>query len=57
MRNWEDKKNHFEVIAGASIPRDGPTKRFAFAGGHDEKPKRRLFEVLRSQGLQMNQRV
>lgn len=57
VRSWGDKKSHFEVIAGKSIPRDGPAKRFAFAGEHDEKPKRRLFEVLRAQGLQMNQRV
>jgi hypothetical protein len=57
VRNWGDKKNHFEVIAGMSIPRDGPAKRFAFASEYDQKPKRRLFEVLRAQGLQMNQRV
>ena len=57
VRNWGEKKNHFEVIAGKSIPRDGPAKRFAFANSYDEKPKRRLFELLRSQGLQMNQRV
>lgn len=57
LRNWDDKKTHFEVIAGMSIPRDGPAKRFAFASGYDQKPKRRLFEVLRAQGLQMNQRV
>jgi len=57
VRSWDKKKSHFEVIAGKSIPRDGPAKRFAFANGHDKKPKRRLFEVLRSQGLQMNQQV
>lgn len=57
VRDWNEKKRHFEVIAGKSIPRDGPAKRFAFAGGYDEKPKRRLFEVLRAQGLQMNQQI
>jgi hypothetical protein len=30
---------------------------FAFVPNYDTKPKRRLFEVLKSQGLQMNQRV
>ena len=33
------------------------SKCFAFVQTYDEKPKRRLFEVLRSQGLQMNQQV
>jgi len=32
-------------------------KCFAFVQTYDEKPKRRLFEVLRSQGMQMNQQV
>jgi hypothetical protein len=32
-------------------------KCFAFVQTYDEKPKRRLFEVLRTQGLQMNQQV
>ena len=57
VRDWSQKKAHFGVIVGKSVPRDGPPRRFAFAQGHDEKPKRRLFEVLREQGLQMNQRV
>lgn len=57
VRDWHEKKKHFGVIAGKSVPRDRPAKRFAFAQGYDEKPKRRLFEVLRAQGFQMNQRV
>ena len=32
-------------------------KCFAFVQTYDEKPKRRLFEVLRSQGLTINQQV
>lgn len=32
-------------------------KCFGFVQTHDEKPKRRLFEVLKSQGMQMNQQV
>ncbi|MEM7789197.1 MAG: ISKra4 family transposase, partial [Bacteroidota bacterium] len=57
VRDWGQKKTHFGVVVGKSVPRDGPPRRFAFAQGHDEKPKRRLFELLREQGLQMNQRV
>jgi len=31
--------------------------RFGFVNGYDQKPKRRLFELLKSQGMQMNQQV
>ncbi|MGH2353351.1 MAG: ISKra4 family transposase, partial [Chloroflexota bacterium] len=47
----------FEVIAGKSMPAEGPAKCFGFVQTYDTKPKRRLFEVLRSQGMQMNQQV
>jgi hypothetical protein len=55
----------FEVIAGKSIlafrrGEDHPTpssKCFAFVQTYDQKPQRRLFEVLQSQGLQMNQQI
>ena len=48
----------FEVVTGRSTPTgDGPSKCFAFVQTHDTKPKRRLFEVLRSQGMQDNQQV
>jgi hypothetical protein len=47
----------FEVIAGKSIPTEGSAKCFAFVQTYDTKPKRRLFEVLRSQAMQMNQQV
>ncbi len=47
----------FEVIAGKSMPAEGPSKSFGFVQTYDAKPKRRLFEVLRSQGMQMNQQV
>ena len=59
-------KEHFEVIAGKSLlafRRDEEQdeelsgKCFAFVQTYDEKPKRRLFEVLRSQGMSMNQQV
>src|SRR5207248_9112483 len=47
----------FEVMAGKSLPDHGPTKSFGFVQTYDAKPKRRLFEVLKSQGMQMNQQV
>jgi hypothetical protein len=56
----------FEVIAGKSIlafhrddPEDAPpsSKCFALVQGFDTKPKRRLFDLLRSQGMQANQQV
>jgi hypothetical protein len=47
----------FEVIAGKSQPAEGPAKSFGFVQTYDPKPKRRLFEVLRSQGMQLNQQV
>jgi hypothetical protein len=55
----------FEVIAGKSILAfrreeelsDPASKCFAFVQTSDQKPKRRLFELLQSQGLQMNQQI
>ena len=36
------------------MPTDGEVKRFGFVQSYDTKPKRRLFELLISQGMQMN---
>ena len=47
----------FEVIAGKSVQAEGGATVFAFVNKYDTKPKRRLYEVLKSQGLQMNQQV
>src|SRR5262245_53723738 len=66
VRNWMDKKHKFEVIVGKSIRRFGKSeaenktpslKRFGFVQTLDTKSKRRLYEVLRSQDLQMNQAI
>src|SRR5664280_289445 len=46
-----------EVIAGRATPADGPAKCFAFVQTYDTKPKRRLFDLLISQGMQANQAV
>jgi hypothetical protein len=45
------------VIAGKSLSEDRPSRCFGFVQTYDEKPKRRLFELLKGQGMQMNQRV
>lgn len=60
VRDWVSKKTHFEVIVGKSVPwrsSNSSSKSFGFVGNYDAKPKRRLFEVLLSQGMQMNQSV
>jgi hypothetical protein len=67
VRDWEAKKHNFEVIVGKSIlafrrdedeEEDTPSsKRFGFVQTLDAKPKRRLFEVLQSQGMQLNQQI
>jgi hypothetical protein len=41
----------FEVIAGKSVQTEGGAKVFAFVNKYDTKPKRRLYEVLKYQGL------
>jgi len=65
VRNWCAKKHNFEVIVGKSTRSFGEdkddkgpsSKRFGFVQTLDTKPKRRLYEVLHSQGLQMNQEI
>ncbi len=47
----------FEVIAGKAIPADGRPACFGYVQTYDTKPKRRLFEVLKAQGIQANQQV
>ena len=52
-----DSQRSFEIITGKSIADDGTSKCFALVNRHDQKPKRRVFELLKSQGMQMNQQV
>jgi hypothetical protein len=48
----------FEVIVGKSMSEDGEfSKSFGFVNRYDTRPKRRLFEMLTTQGMQMNQTV
>jgi hypothetical protein len=51
------KAGWFEVIVGKSLPDEGASKCFGFVHTYDARPKRRLFEVLKSQGMQANQQV
>src|SRR4029453_15383979 len=64
--SWSDKKHHFEIIVGKSTvsfdedeaDRTPWHKRFGFVQTYgDAKPKRRLHDVLQSQGLQRNQDI
>jgi hypothetical protein len=65
VRDWDEQKRQFEVIVGKSIRafrRDEEeaipsSKCFGFVQTLDAKPKRRLFEVLKSQGLPLNQQL
>jgi hypothetical protein len=53
----DQQQRCLEVITGKSIADDGTSKCFGLVNSYDEKPKRRLFEVLQSQGMQMNQQI
>ncbi len=57
VRNWDERKSNFELIVGRSVPEDQGPRYLGLTHGYDRKPKRRLFEVLKSQGLQANQEV
>jgi hypothetical protein len=62
----QGEQGWFEVIAGKSLlaftrgeesQEPVSSKCFAFVQTYDQKPKRRLFEVLQSQGHQLNQQI
>jgi hypothetical protein len=57
VRSWTEKKTNFEVIVACSIPEDRPTRYIGLVHGYDAKPKRRLVDMLTSQGLQPNQDI
>jgi hypothetical protein len=57
VRDWEDRKTNFEVIVGQSVPEDRDARYVGLVHTYDAKPKRRLFDLLKSQGLQANQDV
>ncbi|KFA84169.1 hypothetical protein N037_22130 [Enterobacter sp. EGD-HP1] len=59
VRDRDDKKRNFEIIAGKSfslgIPAD--TRRFGFVQKGDCHPERRLMAHLSAQGMQANQQI
>ncbi len=57
VRNWDDRKSNFELIVGRSVPEDRAPRYVGLTHSYDSKPKRRLFDMLKSQGLQANQDV
>ena len=57
VRSREKGQSHFEVTVGKSIPTDRPDRYLGLVQSHDEKPKRRLNEILKDQGWQENQQV
>ena len=57
IRDWDDRKTNFEVIVGQSVPEDRDARYVGLVHTYDPKPKRRLFDLLKSQGLQANQDV
>ncbi|MEO0750402.1 MAG: ISKra4 family transposase, partial [Pseudomonadota bacterium] len=57
VRSRDAGQSHFEVTVGKSIPTDRPSRYLGLVQSHDDKPKRRLHEVLQDQGWQENQPV
>ncbi len=57
VRDWTERKSNFEVIVGRSMPEDGAPRYLGFVHGFDQKPKRRLVDMLESQGMQANQDI
>lgn len=51
------KAGFFEIIVGKSMVGEQPPKRFGFVNTYDTKSKRRAYETLKAQGMQMNQQV
>jgi len=57
VRARDQGDNSFEVIVGKSLPEQGQARYFGFVNDQDAKPKRRLYEVLKAQGMQTNQTI
>lgn len=57
-REEKDRKaGWFEITIGKSLQEGQDPKRFGYVTTLDEKPKRRLYAMLKEQGLQMNQEI
>jgi hypothetical protein len=57
VRDCADRTNNFEVIVGRSMAEDRSFRYVGFVNGLDRDPKRRLIEMLNSQGVQSNQDI
>ncbi len=57
VRSRDAGQSHFEVTVGKSIPSDASSRYLGLVQSLDDKPKRRLHEVLKDQGWQENQPV
>ncbi len=53
----EREETNFELIVGRSMPENRESRYFGMVHGYDLKPKRRLFDLLKEQGLQANQDI
>jgi hypothetical protein len=51
------KDGRFEGIVGKSMAAEGESKCFGLVNSYDMKPKRRVFEALKSQGMRMNRQI
>ena len=56
-KDREGRLTNFEVLVGKSMTEDQGNRYFGLVRSFDEKPNRRLHEVLLEQGLQMNQEI
>lgn len=56
-RDGDGRLTNFEVVVGKSIAADRVDRCFGLVQSLDEKPRRRLHNVLQEQGLQMNQEI
>jgi hypothetical protein len=57
LRRWDDKANKFEVIVGCSVPKPAASKKYGYVQSVDDNPRRRIMQMLKSQGMQENQQV
>jgi len=57
LKNWKNKNNNFEIIAGKTFSKTQSPKRFGFIQKCDDHPKKRLMNVLVNQGMQPNQQI
>ena len=53
----DGRQTHFEIMVGKSMAEDRGDRYFGLVQSFDQKPKRRLREVLCDQGFQMNQEI